>query len=81
MPKFLLKNFFIFILLVACNPAHKSASTSHELNVDSTNLSQVLPSELMRIDSTRKNDSASKPLSLMDLPQTEAGEIVLSEGF
>jgi len=81
MPKFLLKNLFIFILLVACNPAHKSASTSHELNVDSTNLSQVLPSELMRIDSTRKNDSASKPLSLVDLPQTEAGEIVLSEGF
>jgi hypothetical protein len=81
MPKFLLKNFFIFILLVACNPAHKSVSTSHELNDHPTNLSQTLPSGLVRIDSTTQNDSAAKPLSLMDLPQTEDGEIVLSEGF
>jgi len=81
MSKFLLKNFFIFILLAACNPAHRSLSTSHELNDHSTNLSHTLPSELMRMDSTMQNDSSTKPSSLMDLPQTEDGQIVLSEGF
>jgi hypothetical protein len=81
MSKFLLKNFFIFILLAACNPGHRSASASHELNDHSTNLSQTLPSELVGIDSTGQNDSGAKLLSLMDLPQTEDGEIVLSEGF
>jgi hypothetical protein len=83
MPKFLLRNFFLFILLVACNPAHRSITTSHELNDHSTNSSQALPSELVQIDSTAamQNDSATKPLSLMDLPQTEDGEIVLSDGF
>jgi hypothetical protein len=81
MSKFLLKNFFIFILFVACNPTHRSTSTSHELNDHSTNLSGTLPSELMRIDSANQKDSATKPLSLMDLPQTQDGEIVLSEGF
>jgi hypothetical protein len=81
MPKFLLKNFFIFILLVACNPAHRSVSSGPELNDHSTNSSLALPIELTRIDTTAQKDSAAKPLSLMDLPQTEDGEIVLSEGF
>ena len=83
MSKFLLRNFFLFILLVACNPAHRSITMSHELNDHSTNSSQALPSELVQIDSTAamQNDSATKPLSLMDLPQTEDGEIVLSDGF
>ena len=83
MSKFLLKNFFIFTLLISCNPAHRSVTTSHELNNHPTNSSQALPSELARIDSTgtMQNDSATKPLSLMDLPQTEDGEIVLSDGF
>ena len=81
MPRFLLKNFFIFILLVSCNPAHRSASTSPELNDHSTNLSQTLPSESLGIDSRSQLDSATKPLPLMDLSQTEDGEIVLSEGF
>ncbi len=83
MSKFLLRNFFIFLLLVACNPAHRSVTTSQELNDHSTKSSQALPSELVRIDSTgtMQNDSATKPLSLMDLPQTEDGEIVLSDGF
>ena len=79
--KLLLKNIFIVVLLAACKPAHRSASTTHELNDHSMNLVQSLPSELARIDSTRQNDSAIKPLSLMDLPQTQDGEIVLSEGF
>lgn len=83
MSKFLLKNFFILSLLISCNPAHHSVSTSNELNDQSGNLSQPLPSELVRIDSTgtMQNDSLAKPLSLMDLPQTEDGEIVLSDGF
>ena len=81
MQKFVLKNFFILVLLAACNPAHRSTSSSLEVNDHSTTLSQSLPDELMRIDSTRQNDSATKPLSLMDLPQTEDGEIVLSEGL
>src|SRR5262245_31748791 len=81
MTRSLLKNFFILILLVSCNPARHSSDTSHELIDNSTNLSQSLPEELMRIDSTRQNDSATKPHSLMDLPQTEEGEIILSEGF
>jgi hypothetical protein len=83
MSKFLLKNFFVFILLVSCNPAHRSVTTSHELNDHSPNSSQALPSELVQIDTTgtMQNDSATKPLSLMDLPQTEDGEIVLSKGF
>jgi len=81
MPKFLLKHSFIILLLVACNPAHRSVSTSNVSNDHTTNVSQFLPSELVGIDSTRQNDSATKPLSLMDLPQTEGGEIALSEGF
>jgi hypothetical protein len=82
MSRLLRKNFFVFIILfVACNPAHRSASTSNALNDQSATLSQTLPSELVRIDSTRQNDSTTKPLSLMDLPQTENGQIVLSEGF
>ena len=81
MSKLLLKNFFILVLIAACNPAHRSTSTSHELNAPSPNLSQTLPSELADIDSTMRNDSTTKPLSLMDLPQTQTGEIVLSKGF
>jgi len=83
MSKFLLNHFFILLLLVACNPAHRSASTSHELSEHPGNLSQSLPSELMPVDTTciDQKDSTKKALSLMDLPQTEDGEIVLSEGF
>src|SRR5689334_23109595 len=81
MAKLLLKNFFVLILLVSCNPAHRSVSTSNALHDHSTNVSQALPAELVKIDSTRQNDSTKKPLSLMDLPQTEDGQIVLSEGF
>src|SRR5690349_13339159 len=83
MSRLLLKNFFIFILLVSCNPVHRSASTSNVLNDHSTEVSQTLPAELARYDtaSNVQKDSTTKPLSLMDLPQTEDGEIVLSEGF
>ena len=81
MSRFLLKNFFVFLLLIACNPAHRSVSSNRELNNHPGNLSEALPSELMRVDTTSLKDSAIKPLSLMELPQTEDGEIVLSQGF
>jgi len=81
MSRFLLKNFFVFLLLIACNPAHRSVSSNRELNNHPGNLSEALPSELMRVDTTSQKDSAIKPLSLMELPQTEDGEIVLSQGF
>ncbi|HEY1870541.1 MAG TPA: hypothetical protein VGG71_05745, partial [Chitinophagaceae bacterium] len=81
MSKFLLKGFLAFIFLAACSPTHHSSATNN-LNDPTNDLSQSLPSELMHVDTAgiSQNDSI-KPLSLMDLPQTEDGEIVLSDGF
>lgn len=86
MAKFILKNLLPLIFLIACSPASRNASsTNRQLNESSANRTQPPVSTLLPVDttSTGQKDSLlnAKPLSLMDLPQTEDGEVVLSEGF
>ena len=82
MIKFLLRNFLFAILLTACSTA------SH--NTGGENFSNYSDSEDNYILAAARRDTAisfpdtlagDKPLSLMDLPQSQEGEIVLSPGF
>jgi hypothetical protein len=81
MSKFLLKACLALIFLVACHPTHH-AFVTRDLNNPTNSQSQSVPSELMLADTAgiSQNDSM-KHLSLMDLPQTEDGQIVLADGF
>lgn len=86
MAKFLLKNLLPIIFLVACSPASRNASsTSRRLNEHSTSAAQPPFAALLPVDTTDGNQKDSllntKPQSLLDLPQTQDGEIVLSDGF
>lgn len=90
MAKFLLKNFLPLVFLIACSPASRNASSrsgnnNHNLSNNSPVRTQAPVAALLPIDTMGGGQKDSllntKPLSLMDLPQTEDGEIVLSEGF
>jgi hypothetical protein len=90
MAKFLLKSFLPLVFLIACSPSSRNAATrsNNSTQVVSNNLNSTTqpPIEaLLPVDTTGADHKDSmlntKPLSLMDLPQTEDGEIVLSEGF
>ena len=81
MSKFLLKSCLAFIFLAACHSTHH-AFVTRDVNGPASNHSQSLPSELMHADTAGINQNDSmKHLSLMDLPQTEDGQIVLADGF
>jgi hypothetical protein len=90
MAKFLLKSFLPLVFLIACSPSSRNAAThsnnsSPVVSNSSTNTTQPPIEALVPVDTTvagHKDSSLNtKPLSLMDLPQTEDGEIVLSDGF
>jgi hypothetical protein len=90
MAKFLLKSFLPLAFLIACSPSSRNVSTNsnsstHRVSNNSTNSTRPPIEGLLPIDTTvaGQKDSAlsTRPLSLMDLPQTEDGEIVLSDGF
>ena len=90
MAKFLLKSFLPLIFLIACSPTSRNVTTTsnrstHVETNNSTSGTQPPVEALLPVDTTGAGHKDSlltaKPLSLMDLPQTEDGEIVLSEGF
>ena len=89
MAKFLLKSILPILFLVACSTSSRNAATrSHNSNDvvtnNSTSTTQPPIERLLPIDTTGTHKDSllnAKPLSLMDLPQTEDGEIVLSDGF
>ena len=90
MARFLLKSFLPLIFLIACSPSSRNVtshgSTSNQVvSNNSTSRTQPPVESLLPIDTTGRDHKDSllntKPLSMMDLPQTEDGEVVLSEGF
>ena len=89
MVKFLLKSVLPIAFLIACSPSSRNAATHRNNNnavVSNNSISTTQPriETVLPIDTTvAGNDSSlnTKPLSLIDLPQTEDGEIVLSDGF
>jgi len=84
MSKYLLRNFLFVIFLTACAPASRNVA-SDNLHDNSSNRSRPVPPGLALADTTGINQKDSlanrKPLSLMELPQAEDGEIILSEGY
>ena len=89
MAKFLLKSFLPLIFLIACSPSSRNAATNSNnsnriVSNNSSDRSQP-PVEALPFDTvgTDHKDSllSNKPLSLMDLPATQDGEIMLSDGF
>jgi hypothetical protein len=85
MVKFLLKSFLPLVFLIACSPSSRNAATSTHASNSVINTTQPPVDALLPIDTTGADHKDSllntKPLSLMDLPETEDGEIVLSDGF
>ena len=89
MAKCLLKSLLPLVFLIACSPSSRNAAThgnnSNPTGNNSTTTAQRPIDTLLPIDTmgTDHKDSllSIKPTSLMDLPQTEDGEIVLSDGF
>jgi hypothetical protein len=85
MSKFLLRNVWFVILLTACAPASRNAISRNTSNANSTNRHLPVSSGNGVIDTTTINLSDSladrKPLSLLDLPTSEKGDIVLADGY
>jgi hypothetical protein len=85
MSKFLLRNFLFIIFLTACSPSSHNVSSRRQVNDNSAHGSQSFIESLPVADTSgiAQKDSLSnkKPLSLMELPQTQDGQIVLSEGY
>jgi hypothetical protein len=81
MIKVLLRNSLIVVFIAACSPASHNVSNHSVANEFSANNFRRDTTLLPLADTTGTNDSLRKPLSLMDLPQTENGQIVLSEGY
>jgi len=83
MAKFLLRNLLFVVFLAACSPSSHNVSSSRPRNntlADESTIPLLAVNDTASID---QQDSVlhSKPLSLMDLPQSQDGEIILSEGF
>jgi len=86
MSKLLHSTFFFLVLLMACSPtAHYSGNANNVANHHTASTQEVQPVTISHFDTVGAGETDSfagkKPLSLMDLPQTEDGKIVLSEGF
>jgi hypothetical protein len=85
MAKFVLKNFLFLALLAACSPSARNVSNNQNPHDNSSNAPRYVAPALVVADTAGGNQTdsltKSKPLSLMDLPQTEDGEIVLAEGY
>ncbi|HET9825353.1 MAG TPA: hypothetical protein VFP87_08465 [Chitinophagaceae bacterium] len=90
MAKFLLRSTLPLIFLIACSPSSRNASSSgtsnnHVQGNIYANRTQPPVESLLPVDTSGHDQQDSllstKPLSLMDLPQTDDGEVVLSEGF
>lgn len=83
MAKILLRNFLFIFFLAACSPSSRNVSSDHHPNNSSVNTLTALTEGIEDTTGMNENDSVlkAKPQSLMDLPQTEDGEIVLAEGF
>jgi len=90
MAKFLLKSLLPLVVLIACSPTSKNVSTSRNTSTpvasnNSTNRTQPALESVLPIDTVGGNQKDSllntKPLSLLDLPQSQDGEIILSDGF
>jgi hypothetical protein len=84
MSKSLLRNFLFLIFLGACSPALHNAGSDHNLN-DNVNLPGIVTPASVIVDTAtfgQKDSLANaQPRSLMKLPETEDGEIILSEGY
>jgi hypothetical protein len=89
MAKFLLKSFLPLVFVIACSPSSRnvtsnSNSSTHVVSNTSANRTQPPVEVVLPVDTGADHRDSllnTKPLSLMDLPETEDGEIVLSEGF
>jgi hypothetical protein len=96
MSRFLLRNVWFLVILAACAPSSRNASSknvrNHPADAPAFGSDRApdfgvphLSPEAGVIDSAKalKDDSLAftKPLSLMDLPTTEHGDIVLSPGY
>lgn len=82
MSKFLLKNIWLFIFLTACATSSRNGSidkNSTSADVDQASVNESIHS-IARIDPDTILQN-TKPMSLLDLPQSQDGEIILSEGF
>lgn len=83
MSKYLLRNFLVVTFLTACSTASRNVG-SNNLHDNFGNRSQTtrgwVIADTAGID--QKDSLASrKPMSLLELPESEDGEIVLSEGY
>jgi hypothetical protein len=85
MPKYLLRNLLVAIFLTACSTASHNTGENQAAQHYSANGNRSAAPAFLVADSGGVDQSDSlthgKPLSLMDLPQSEDGEIILSEGF
>jgi hypothetical protein len=81
MSKFLLRSFLPVIFLIACSPTSRNVNTNNNFDDHSANTAST--TALVETTAIDQKDSLlnEKPLSLMELLQTEDGEILLSEGF
>jgi len=83
MAKFLLKNLLFVVLIAGCSPSSRNTSSTHRIDNSSINERSAWTLPLNDTGSIDQQDSLlhAKPLSLMDLPQSQDGDIILSEGF
>jgi hypothetical protein len=83
MAKFLLRNLLFVVFLAGCSPSSHNTSGTHHLDRSTINESSNWTLPVNDTSSIDQKDSIlhAKPLSLMDLPQSQDGEIILSEGF
>lgn len=77
MAKVLLKNLLFLFALAACTPSAHNVSSQRSTNNSNTELVSRNEAVIDEKDSLL----STKPVSLMELPATEDGKIVLSEGF
>jgi len=84
MVKFLLRNFLVVTFLTACSTASRNVA-SHNLPDIAANRFHPVPQRLEIGDTTgiAQMDSLAtmKPMSLMELPQSQDGGVILSEGY
>src|SRR5437762_7312397 len=84
MTKFLLQTFLLVVLFTGCIPASCDASSNNQLH-EFPGSRPIGGGRTLMTDTVGVEEKDSvlnqKPLSLMELSQTEDGEIVLSEGY
>src|SRR5437762_14135467 len=83
MAKFLLRNLLFVFFLAACSPSSHNVSSSHPRNNTLADESTIPVFAVTDTTGMDQQDSMlkAKPLSLMELPQSQDGEVILSEGF